>query len=128
MSRERIYYTKPSITDLEVAYATDDWAPVREFFAQDAVYEVEGGPPFGGTWKGRDVIVDHLIESVNAFDRTYDERDLEILGAPTVKDGAVHVRWGGLYRKEGQDDLRVEGEEYAWVHDGKIVRLKDVMA
>ena len=30
----------------EVAYATDEWTKVRECFADDAVYEVEGGPPF----------------------------------------------------------------------------------
>ncbi|MFN2425934.1 MAG: nuclear transport factor 2 family protein [Candidatus Binatia bacterium] len=111
----------------EVAYASDDWSAVRDFFTDDAVYEVEASPPFGGTWKGRNVIVDHLIESVNAFDRTYDERALEILSPPTTKDGAVHVRWGGVYRKAGQDDLRVEGEEYAWIRDGKIARLKDIM-
>ena len=114
-------------TAFEVAYATDDWSAVRGFFAGDAVYDVEAGPPFGGQWRGRDAIVDHLIESVNAFDRTYDERALEVLSAPSVKDGAVRMRWGGVYRKAGQADLRVEGEEYAWIRDGKIARLKDLI-
>ena len=111
----------------EVAYATDDWSAVRDCFAEDAVYDVEASPPFGGSWKGRDAIVDHMIESVNAFDRTYDERDLAVLSPPTMKDGAVHIRWGGVYRKKDQPDLRIEGQELAWIRDGKIARLKDMM-
>jgi ketosteroid isomerase-like protein len=111
----------------ETAYATDKWQPVRECFADDAVYEVEGSPPFAGTWKGGDEIVRHLIESVNSFDRTYDERALEVLEGPEMRDGAVFIRWGGVYKKKGQDDLRIKGTEYAWIKDGKIQRLKDGM-
>jgi hypothetical protein len=111
----------------EVAYVTDDWKPVRNFFAEDAVYEVEAGPPFGGSWKGRDAIVDHLIESVNGFDRTWDERLLEPLAGPEIRDGAVWIHWAVTYRKKGADDLRVEGTEQAWIEAGKIVRLKDAM-
>ncbi len=111
----------------EGAYLTDDWKTVRECFAEDAVYDVEAGPPFGGSWKGRDTIVDHLIESVNAFDRTYDERLLEALAGPEMQDGAVYIRWAATYRKKGSPDLRVEGEERAWIEDGRIVRLLDSM-
>ena len=87
-------------TAFEVAYATDDWSAVRGFFAEDAVYDVEAGPPFGGQWRGRDAIVDHLIESVNAFDRTYDERVLEGIGDVEMRDGAVHIQWAVTYRKK----------------------------
>ena len=111
----------------ETAFAPDQWQAVRECFAEDAVYEVESDGPFAGKWAGRDAIVDHLIESVNAFDRTYDERVLEILEGPEMRDGAVYIRWGGVYKKKGQDDLRAEGTEYAWIKDGKVQRLKDVM-
>ena len=111
----------------ETAYATDQWQAVRECFAEDATYEVEGAPPFAGKWTGRDAVVDHLIESVNGFDRTYDERVLEIMEGPEIRDGAVYIRWGGVYKKKGQDDLRAEGTEYAWIEDGKVQRLKDVM-
>lgn len=111
----------------ERAYATDNWDAVRSCFADDAVYAVTGGGPFAGTWRGRDAIVDHLIESVNMFDRTYDERILEGLAGPEMKDGAVHIRWRVTYRKAGQDDLCIEGQEDAWVGNGKIVRLKDTM-
>ena len=115
------------VTAFEVAYATDNWSRVRDCFRADAVYEVDGGPPFGGTWRGRDAIVDHFIESVNGFDRTYDERSLEGLAGPHLRDGAVYIRWAATYRKAGQPDLRIEGEEEAWIADGKIARLKDTM-
>ena len=111
----------------EVAYVNDDWKPVLECFAEDAVYEVVGGPPFGGTWHGRAAIVDHLIDSVNSFDRTYDERVLEPLAGPEMRDGAVYIGWAVTYRKKGADVLRVEGVEEAWLKDGKIIRLKDTM-
>jgi len=111
----------------EGAYVSDDWTAVRDYFADDAVYDVEGGPPFGGQWKGRDAIVEHLVESVNAFDRTYDERLLEVIEGPEMRDGAVYIRWAVTYRKQGQPDLRVEGVEQAWIEDGKITRLKDSM-
>ncbi|HEY2776146.1 MAG TPA: nuclear transport factor 2 family protein [Candidatus Binatia bacterium] len=111
----------------EAAFVSDDWKPVRESFSDDAVYEVAAGPPFGGTWSGRDQIVDHLIESVNSFDRLYDERLLEPLSGPEIRDGAVFVAWAVTYRKKGEPDLRVTGEERAWIRDGKIVRLEDSM-
>ena len=111
----------------EGAYITDDWSKVREFFAEDAVYDVEAGPPFGGSWKGRDAIVDHLIASVNEFDRTYDERLLEALDGPELRDGAVYIRWAVTYKKKDAPDLRVEGEERAWIEGGRITRLKDNM-
>ena len=111
----------------EVAYLNDDWKTVRECFADDAVYDVQAGPPFGGSWKGRDAIVEHLVESVNAFDRTYDDRLLEALAGPEMRDGAVYIRWAVTYRKKDTPDLRVEGEERAWIKDGKIVRLEDSM-
>ena len=111
----------------EAAYASDDWKAVRNSFADDAVYEVEGDNPFAGTWKGRDAIVDHLIESVNQFDRTYDERLLEATRGPEMQGDAVFIAWAVTYKKKGQPDLKVTGEERAWVKDDKIVRLKDNM-
>jgi hypothetical protein len=111
----------------EVAYLNDDWKVVRECFAEDAVYDVEAGPPFGGSWVGREAIVRHLVDSVNGFDRTYDERRLEALEGPDMRDGAVYIRWAVTYKKAGKPDVRVEGIEEAWIKDDKIVRLKDTM-
>ncbi|HYC53501.1 MAG TPA: nuclear transport factor 2 family protein [Candidatus Binatia bacterium] len=111
----------------ERAYESDRWEEVRECFAEEAVYEVVGGGPLAGVWKGRDTIVNHLIESVNAFDRTYDSRELSVISGPEPRNGGVHVGWAATYKKAGQPDIRVEGEEEAWFRDGKIIRLKDTM-
>ena len=51
----------------------------------------------------------------------------EALEGPELRDGAVFIAWAVTYKKAGQPDLRVQGEERAWVKDGKIVRLKDNM-
>jgi len=111
----------------EVAFLNDDWKTVRECFAENAVYDVDASPPFGGQWQGRDAIVDHFVDSVNGFDRRYDERILEPIRGPEMRGGAVYIRWAVTYRKAGTPDLRIEGEEEAWVEDDKIVRLKDTM-
>ncbi|HYB99765.1 MAG TPA: nuclear transport factor 2 family protein [Candidatus Limnocylindrales bacterium] len=111
----------------ERAYASDNWDEVREYFAEEAVYEVNGGAPFGGVWKGRDVIVNHLMESVNQFDRTYDKRELSVLSGPEMRNGGVHVGWTATYKREGKPDLVVVGEEEAWFRDGKIIHLRDTM-
>lgn len=111
----------------EVAYQTDDWGDVRNFFATDAVYEVTGGPPFGGMWEGRNQIVEHLVEAVTNFDRTYDERILEAISGPELRNGVVHMGWAVTYRSVGKPDLRVEGVEEAWITNGKITKLKDTM-
>ena len=111
----------------ERAYASDNWEEVREFFAEEAVYEVEGGGPMAGIWKGRDLIVAHLMESVNQFDRTYDSRALSVTSGPEMRNGGVHVGWRAAYTKAGRPDVVVDGEEEAWFRDGKIIRLKDRM-
>lgn len=111
----------------EIACFTGDWSLVRDCFAEDAVYDVAARPPFGGSWRGRRAIVEHFARKADTFDRSYDERALELITGPEMRRGAAYMRWSVTYRKKGEPDLRVEGEDEAWVRHGKVVRLRETV-
>ena len=73
----------------ERVYQNDEWAELEPYFTEDAVYEIEGGPPFGGRAAGRPALLAHLEKSVNAFDRRFPRRSLQLLEGPTLRQGQV---------------------------------------
>ena len=106
----------------EETFADDDWGRLKPYFAEDAIYAVTGGPPFGGRWEGRKQLLQQLRKSVNEVDRTFDERHLELLGTPTVGENSIKVRWRVTYTKAGCPDVVVDGTERA-TFDGDRIRL-----
>jgi hypothetical protein len=106
----------------EETFADDDWGRLESYFAEDAIYAVTGGPPFGGRWEGRKQVLQQLRKSVNEMDRTFDERRLELLGTPTVGENSIKVRWRATYTKSGCPDVVVDGIERA-TFDGDRIRL-----
>ena len=109
----------------ERAYQSDDWAQLEPFFTEDAVYEIEGGPPFGGRAAGRSALISHLEKSVNAFDRRFPKRSLQLLEGPTLRDGRVWMRWRVTYSGPGLPELVLDGEESAAFDGDRIQRLED---
>lgn len=106
----------------EETFADDDWGRLESYFAEDAIYVVTAGPPFGGRWEGRKQLLQQLRKSVNEVDRTFDERRLELLGTPTVGENSIKVRWRVTYTKAGCSDVVVDGTECA-TFDGDRIRL-----
>jgi hypothetical protein len=109
----------------EDAYASDDWAKLEPFFTEDAVYEFSAPAPFGGTYEGRAAVLAQFKNSVNALDRRFDSRKVEVLQGPTEKDGTVGIRWAAIYTLAGAPDCRMEGEERAVFSGDRILRLTD---
>jgi hypothetical protein len=109
----------------ERTYADDDWARLEPYFAPDARYQVEGGPPLGGAWAGRAQLLDALRASVNALDRRFDERRIELLGAPRTGSDWVEADWRSTYRKAGLPDLVFSGFERAEFSGDQIRILAD---
>ncbi len=109
----------------ERAYASDDWSELGAFFTEDAVYEVPGGPPFGGRAEGRDAVVAHLRRSVNAFDRRFPSRRLELLDGPSLRGDRVWMRWRASYSGPGIPELVLDGEESVVFDGDRIRRLED---
>ena len=109
----------------EEVVKTDDWSLLEPYFAEDAVYEVIGGEPFGGLHEGRDAILAHMKRSLDGFDRRFDTRQLEILEGPALSEGAVWFRWRITYVSEGLPELVIDGQESVTIDNDLIVRLED---
>ena len=58
----------------EETFADDDWSRLEQYFAEDARYEISGGP-FATTIDGRDAILKGLKKSLDGFDRKFDNRE-----------------------------------------------------
>ena len=109
----------------ERAYQSDDWAQLEPFFTEDAVYEIEGSPPFGGRAAGRSALISYLEKSVNTFDRRFPKRSLQLLEGPTLRQGRVWMRWRVTYSGPGLPELVLDGEESAAFEGDRIQRLED---
>ncbi len=109
----------------ERSFASDDWSHVEPFFAKDATYEVTLDPPMGGRFEGRDAIIDYFRFVLDAFDRRFASREIELIEGPTEKDGSVWIRGNAIYRSDGVPDLVLTLEETATFDGDLIQRLED---
>ncbi len=109
----------------EEAFLSDDWSVVEPFFTADAVYETIADPPLGGIREGRAAIMTGFKGSLDAFDRRFATRQVQLLEGPAERDGAVWMRWRGTYTAPGAPVLVLEGEERAWFHGDRLRRLED---
>jgi len=109
----------------EKAYATDDWAPIEPFFAPDAVYEVNLGPPLGGRFEGREAILSYFVRALDGFDRRFASREIELLEGPRESADRVWILGRAIYRADGVPELAFDLEETATYENGAIVRLED---
>jgi hypothetical protein len=109
----------------EEAYASDDWRHIDPFFTDDAVYAGLGG--FGGPIKGRDALKAGFKQMVDAFDKRFASRSVELLEGPLLRDGAVWFRWAATYTLAGAPNLRMVGEETAAFAGDRIRHLEDKM-
>ena len=109
----------------EKAYASNDWSPIESFFAPDAVYEVNLGPPLGGRFDGRDAILAYFVRELDGFDRRFASREIELLEGPRESADSVWILGRAIYRAEGVPELAFDLEETATFDGDVIVRLED---
>lgn len=112
-------------TAFEETYASDNWSKLESFFTEDAVYEFLAPAPFGGKYEGRTAVLTQFKNSVNALDRRFDSRKVEVLEGPTEQDGVVWIRWSAVYTHAGAPACRMEGEERAVFTGDRMCRLTD---
>lgn len=113
-------------TAFEEFFASNDPSVLEPYFTEDAVYEVVGGELFAGSHQGRPAVLAHLASSLDAFDRRFDSRRLELLEGPALREGAVWLRWRASYKSPGLPELVIDGEETATFEGDRIRRLEDV--
>lgn len=109
----------------EETYSDDDWQRLRPFFAEDAVYEVVGGP-YACRIEGCDNILAGMKKSLDGLDRNMDERQISLKGSPEVDGDTIRLQWNVGYKRGDSPVGDLPGRSEATVRDGKIVLLKDI--
>jgi predicted ester cyclase len=112
----------------EVAWLTDDWSGLGDFFTADARYDAVDAGPFGSGGRGRDGVVAALRESTRTIDRRFDVRIPEIVEGPVSRKGGIFMRYTLTLRRAGLPDFVSAGEHVATYADGRIAKLVDTPA
>jgi hypothetical protein len=112
--------------DFEKTYRDDDWTRLEPYFAEDAVYTIEG-VPFACEIRGRDAIFRAIKKSLDGFDRRMDKREIGPGGVPVVASRRITVSGSVRYEKQGSAPISIRLSETAEFDEaGLIVRLHDV--
>ena len=109
----------------EEAVRTDDWSALEPFFTENAVYEVTGSPTFEVRHEGRDAVFAGLKSSLDALDRRFESRTVEMLEGPLERGGAVWMKWRAGYSGPGVPELCIDGRKTAFFEGDRIQRLVD---
>ncbi len=112
----------------EETYADDDWSRLAPYFAEDAVYEVVGGP-LACRLQGREAIFAGLKKSLDTLDRRCSDRSIKLTDGPDVEDtpagGTVSMGWHASYQYRDAPREGFPGRSVATVNDGVITELRD---
>jgi ketosteroid isomerase-like protein len=111
--------------DFEKTLADDDWTRLAGYFAEDAVYEVQG-VPFNCRLVGRAAIFAGMKKSLDGFDRKFTGRDIEVTTGPDVAGDVLTAGWAVTYKKDDLAPLTVGGRSTARYRGGVIASLTDV--
>ncbi|MDX1733312.1 MAG: nuclear transport factor 2 family protein [Halioglobus sp.] len=113
----------------EETYADDDWSRLERYFAQDAVYEVTGGP-LACRLEGRDAILAGMKKSLDTLDRRCDKRHIRLIDGPHASDtdsgGQVAMSWHVSYERGDAPREGFPGRSVVQVADGRITSLQDI--
>lgn len=110
--------------DFEKTLADDDWSRLRQYFADDAVYEVKS-EGFGCKLAGPDAIFKGIKKSLDGMDRKFDGRSFDVTSGPDVDGDGLRIGWTVKYRKEGKTPYLLRGATEVRYRDGKIAYLAD---
>lgn len=105
----------------EATFEDDDWSRLKDFFSADAVYLAGEGEEI----RGRQDVLNYLKNSVDTFDRLFDQRRVELVSQPVVSNSQVTIQWKATYKKKGLPDLVLIGSEVATIDENVISRLED---
>lgn len=112
----------------EETYRDDDWSRLAPYFAQDATYEVRGGP-MACRIEGRDAIFAGIRKSLDGLDRRSDERRIEVTEGPVIEPTAqgeeLRIGWRVSYRFGDAPPTAFDGRSVVRVADGLIRELVD---
>ncbi len=112
----------------EQTYIDDDWSRLAPFFAEDASYEVRGGP-LACKITGRDAILVGLKKSIDGLDRRCSDRKIDLTDEPNVtstdKGHELSVGWRASYQYGDAPRAGFAGRSVANIVNGVIIALRD---
>jgi hypothetical protein len=111
--------------DFERTYVDDDWQRLKQYFAEDAVYEVQNAP-IACRIQGCDAILAGIRKSLDGFDRKFDVRRIEVTSAPELLDDGLTVGWAGTYEKEGLPSFTMTAHTDVHYDGDRIKHMTDV--
>ncbi len=110
--------------DFERTLRDDDWTRLRQYFAADAVYEVQGAS-LDCRLVGPDAIFAGIKKSLDGFDRRFEGRDLALTSDPDVSGNELSMGWKVVYRKAELPPFTLHGRSRARYAGDRIVHLVD---
>src|SRR5262245_42813710 len=110
--------------DFERTLKDDDWNRLRQYFADNAGYEVTGAR-FGCRLSGPTAIFAGMKKSLNGFDRKFTNRDVEVTSGPDIAGDKMSLGWKVVYHKEGWPDYVLRGRSAVRFEGDKIAQLTD---
>lgn len=110
--------------DFERTLADDDWERLRQYFAEDAVYEVLA-KSFGCRLSGPTAIFAGIKKSLDGFDRKFSKRDIEVTSGPEIIGDEMKMGWKVVYTKDGVPPFVLRGRSTVRYVGDKIVHLAD---
>lgn len=111
-------------SDFEKTLADDDWRRLRQYFTDDAVYEVIS-ETLGCKLTGPDAIFAGMKRSLDGLDRKFSSRDVAVSSGPEIDGDEVRMGWTVTYHRQGWTDFVLHGRSTVRYRDGKIVSLSD---
>jgi hypothetical protein len=110
--------------EFEKTYADDDWSRLRRYFADDAVYQVEGAA-FACRLVGPAAIFAGIKKSLDGFDRKFTKRDIELTSGPEIAGDELRMGWKVVYTKDDLPPFVLRGGSTVRYAGDKIVSLTD---
>jgi SnoaL-like domain len=111
--------------DFEKTLADDDWTRIRQYFADDAVYEVKA-ESFGCRLAGPPAIFAGMKKSLDGFDRKFAGREVAVTSGPEIDGEEMRMGWAVTYEKEGVTPFVLRGRSLVRYRDGRIAYLSDI--
>lgn len=108
----------------EQTLVDDDWSRLRQYFADDALYEVKADA-FGCSLRGTDAIFTGIRKSLNGMDRKFDGRSVDVTDGPHAEGDDLRMAWTLTYRKQGKTPYVLRGRTEVRYRDGKIAYMAD---
>jgi hypothetical protein len=128
MSMWNVDLSEPSIgafvkyaTAFEKSFMKRDWSAVDACLTDDSIWTVTNcKPPVGGSYKGREAVIEAIRYAVDNYDRRFAVRKPESPGPILIAGGGIYLPWQITFQQPGLPDFVLTGEEWDLFEGGRL--------